>query len=55
MIRTIVIDPGHGGEDTGVIGGGGTAEKDITLAAASNATNPNDSERLGTMQTSAAR
>lgn len=31
--RTVVIDPGHGGEDTGVRGGG-TAEKDVTLAVA---------------------
>lgn len=28
---TIVIDPGHGGSDTGAIGPGGTEEKDITL------------------------
>jgi len=34
VIRTVVIDPGHGGQDTGVIGSGGTAEKDITLATA---------------------
>ena len=33
-IRTVVIDPGHGGQDTGARGGGGTAEKDITLAIA---------------------
>ncbi|GAB4293183.1 MAG: hypothetical protein Kow0090_07380 [Myxococcota bacterium] len=30
-IRTIAIDPGHGGYDTGAIGGGKTKEKDITL------------------------
>lgn len=33
-IKTIVIDPGHGGEDTGAIGPGGVNEKDITLAVA---------------------
>jgi N-acetylmuramoyl-L-alanine amidase len=30
-IRTIVLDPGHGGEDAGVKSGGGTQEKDFTL------------------------
>ncbi|HRH82306.1 MAG TPA: N-acetylmuramoyl-L-alanine amidase [Thiobacillaceae bacterium] len=29
---TIVIDPGHGGEDPGAIGATGTREKDVTLA-----------------------
>jgi N-acetylmuramoyl-L-alanine amidase len=29
---TIVIDPGHGGEDPGAIGQGGTREKDVVLA-----------------------
>jgi N-acetylmuramoyl-L-alanine amidase len=33
-IRTIVIDPGHGGEDNGVRGPGGAIEKDLTLAVA---------------------
>jgi N-acetylmuramoyl-L-alanine amidase len=33
-IRTIVIDPGHGGEETGVKGPGGALEKDVTLAVA---------------------
>jgi N-acetylmuramoyl-L-alanine amidase len=33
-IRTIAIDPGHGGEDEGVKGINGTKEKDITLAIA---------------------
>jgi N-acetylmuramoyl-L-alanine amidase len=33
-IRTIAIDPGHGGEDEGVKGSGGTKEKDLTLAVA---------------------
>lgn len=31
---TIVIDPGHGGEDPGALGRGGTQEKDVTLAIA---------------------
>ncbi len=31
-IRTIVIDPGHGGKEVGAIGPGGLMEKDITLA-----------------------
>ncbi len=33
-IKTIVIDPGHGGKDPGAIGAGGTREKDITLDVA---------------------
>jgi N-acetylmuramoyl-L-alanine amidase len=33
-LSTVVIDPGHGGEDVGVRGGNGTLEKDITLAVA---------------------
>ena len=33
-IRTIVIDPGHGGIDPGAIGRSGTKEKDIVLAFA---------------------
>ena len=33
-IRTIAIDPGHGGDDTGTRGPNGTLEKDITLAVA---------------------
>lgn len=31
---TIVIDPGHGGEDRGAIGKGGLAEKDLVLSVA---------------------
>ena len=33
-IKTIVIDPGHGGDDVGVKGSGGALEKDVTLAVA---------------------
>jgi N-acetylmuramoyl-L-alanine amidase len=33
-IRTIVIDPGHGGEDSGVKGSGGGLEKDVAVAVA---------------------
>ncbi len=33
-VRTIVIDPGHGGSDTGAIGLSGTQEKDLTLTLA---------------------
>ncbi len=33
-VRTIVIDPGHGGEDAGVKGLGGTLEKDVALSVA---------------------
>ncbi|MER2516799.1 MAG: N-acetylmuramoyl-L-alanine amidase [Candidatus Accumulibacter phosphatis] len=31
---TITLDPGHGGEDPGAIGGGGSYEKHVTLAVA---------------------
>jgi len=30
-VKTIIIDPGHGGEDPGAVGAMGTREKDITL------------------------
>ena len=33
-IKTIVIDPGHGGKDPGAIGPGKTNEKDVALAVA---------------------
>src|SRR5688572_22509767 len=33
-VRTIAIDPGHGGDDLGVKGPGGAIEKDVTLAVA---------------------
>lgn len=33
-VRVVVIDPGHGGEDTGAKGHSGVAEKDITLSIA---------------------
>jgi N-acetylmuramoyl-L-alanine amidase len=33
-IRTVAIDPGHGGQDEGTHGAGGAKEKDLTLAIA---------------------
>ena len=33
-VRTIVIDPGHGGTETGAIGPSGVAEKELTLVLA---------------------
>ena len=33
-LRTVVIDPGHGGDDQGARGGDGTLEKHVTLAVA---------------------
>lgn len=33
-VRTIVIDPGHGGDDNGVKGPGGALEKEVTLSVA---------------------
>lgn len=33
-LDTVVIDPGHGGEEPGARGPGGTLEKDVTLAVA---------------------
>jgi N-acetylmuramoyl-L-alanine amidase len=33
-IRTIVLDPGHGGENTGAMGPGGSTEKDLTMILA---------------------
>lgn len=33
-IRTVVIDPGHGGDEVGAKGPAGTLEKDVTLAIA---------------------
>jgi N-acetylmuramoyl-L-alanine amidase len=34
LLRTVAIDPGHGGDDEGVKGVMGTKEKDLTLAVA---------------------
>lgn len=34
--KTIIIDPGHGGNDVGAIGQSGTLEKDVTLQMAKN-------------------
>ncbi|MEP7306300.1 MAG: N-acetylmuramoyl-L-alanine amidase [Acidobacteriota bacterium] len=33
-LRVVALDPGHGGEDDGVRGAGGTKEKDLVLAVA---------------------
>jgi N-acetylmuramoyl-L-alanine amidase len=33
-VRTVIIDPGHGGAEVGALGPGGTLEKDVTLAIA---------------------
>ena len=33
-VRTVVLDPGHGGKDPGAIGVGGTREKDVNLRLA---------------------
>jgi N-acetylmuramoyl-L-alanine amidase len=33
-LRTVVLDPGHGGEDAGARGANGVNEKDLTLAVA---------------------
>jgi N-acetylmuramoyl-L-alanine amidase len=33
-LRTVVIDPGHGGQEVGAKGPGGTLEKDVTLGIA---------------------
>jgi N-acetylmuramoyl-L-alanine amidase len=34
VVRTVVIDPGHGGDDVGAKGPGGALEKDVALAIA---------------------
>ena len=33
-VRRVIVDPGHGGHDTGTIGADGTKEKDVALAIA---------------------
>ena len=35
IIDTVIIDPGHGGKDSGAVGTGGTLEKDIVLKVSS--------------------
>jgi len=42
---TIVLDPGHGGEDPGAIGHGGNHEKDVTLSIARRLKNMIDAEQ----------
>jgi N-acetylmuramoyl-L-alanine amidase len=41
----VVLDPGHGGNETGAVGPGGTTEKDVNLAVALDA--QHDLEALG--------
>jgi N-acetylmuramoyl-L-alanine amidase len=36
-VRVVVLDPGHGGSDPGVVSAGGTAEKEIVLGIAERA------------------
>lgn len=36
-VRTVVLDPGHGGSDTGAVGPTGLQEKEVTLAVAQQA------------------
>ncbi len=36
QVKTVVLDPGHGGMDGGATGGGGSVEKDVNLAVALN-------------------
>ncbi len=45
----VVIDPGHGGKDTGAIGPDGLEEKDLTLAIAKN-TAQELKDRIGSVQ-----
>jgi N-acetylmuramoyl-L-alanine amidase len=33
-LRTVILDPGHGGDDRGAVGPGGVLEKEVTLAVA---------------------
>jgi N-acetylmuramoyl-L-alanine amidase len=37
VVRTVVLDPGHGGSDKGVVAEGGLCEKDVALAIAKRA------------------
>jgi N-acetylmuramoyl-L-alanine amidase len=34
-VRSVILDPGHGGSDPGAVGAGGVREKDVTLDVAS--------------------
>jgi N-acetylmuramoyl-L-alanine amidase len=36
-VRVVALDPGHGGQENGAVGPGGTKEKDVTLAVAHSA------------------
>src|SRR5207237_430383 len=43
-VRTVVIDPGHGGDDVGAKGPGGTLEKDVSLAIPAGTSGPAGSD-----------
>ena len=49
--RTVIIDPGHGGEDPGAVGVGGVLEKDINLALSKKIKKLLEFERINVIMT----